>query len=198
MLNAERPGADVGGAVIAIHGKDVARTGVSANAVTALEQPGCSAEDPGGIDLSGAVHPSELRTRQSDARYLDVSNTGSIAAVYLESGSGGNGSETKGDGVIGLLLREQGLHVQQVINDAASGPNDSGAFAGDIPSNPKSRREVSVVTVVYGTDILAHLFETDRRLPIAKEVVSFRGNPLILIAKSQIQSDSRCKTPVVL
>ena len=97
-----------------------------------------------------------------------------------------------------VLLRKERVHGKKAVDDTSSGADDSGALSGHVPSDPEAWGKILVVAFINRADVLAHLFKTDRRLPISEQVVCFLRNTLELVAESEIHSDPWSDAPVVL
>src|SRR5437016_5862980 len=187
MLDTNGPVFNVGGTEVAVHGEGVARAGVvgtscMARTVSTLDQ----SSNVSGIDCRGLIHPGNARPRDGDSGCEDVANAGRGGrGIAGDNGSaGGDGAETQRDGILCILLREERVHRQKAVDETPSGADDSGALSGHVPSDPEARGEILVVAFIDRVDVLPHLFEASRRLPIPEKVVGLAGNALELIAKT--------------
>ena len=136
MLNAKGPVLDIRGSEIAIHGEGVARIGPAA-----YEQ----ACDIRGIDRRRLILPSQAGSGDKNSSGGNVSDSGATrgrgsgACSVLNRRAGRNDTRPKeSDGTLQILLRHECAHGEQVVNNAAAGPDDSGALAGYVPSDTKA------------------------------------------------------------
>src|ERR1700730_16997627 len=205
MLNTHGPCGDVRSLIIAVHCKGIAWTGVGYSA-------GCSdyrltitthnlRHEVGGIDPRathrGAI-PIQLVGAKRDAGRNDVANTWCGHAIELNRGTCGNDVCSQGDGIIRVLLGQEGAHREQVVNYTGTGSYNCFSITLNVPGDTDARSKVRGIFVVEGADILAHLFQPDRRLKVAKLIVGVARNPLEFIAQPQVQGHALRNAPIVL
>src|ERR1700731_1059727 len=215
MLDAQSPILYVGCSEVAIHGEGVARNRVHSTrhigAVTALNK----GRERRGIDgrrLVLPVHATRARPCEvdgggenvSNGRFGDRGNRASIISHHSYRTSR-NGSPGRNNAyakqyrpALQVLLRQEGAHGDDIVNDAAAKANDSGAFTRNIPGDTHARREILAVSLVDGTDVFAHLFKADRRLPVSEQIVVFRRDALELVTQPEIEGHALGNAPVIL
>src|SRR5712692_2746457 len=210
MLDAQRPVHHVRSAEIAIHSEGVARTWIASDSVSALNK----SSDVGRINWGGLILPGKAawaRSWDGDSRRENVSDgwfsgrrDGAVPTHWsrwtsYDRGPSGNGAEAKKSwAILEVLLRHVSAHGQQIVNDAAASANDRRSLASHVPSNPQARGEILVVALVDGTDVFAHLFKADRRLPIPEQVFGLGRNSLEFVAEPQVEGHSLGDAPVIL
>src|SRR5713226_1666269 len=156
MLDAQSPVLHVRSSEIAVHGESVAR----------VRRATCHERSKiGGVDGRGLIRPIQAtRTGQREVdgggeNVSDARATGRRARGVEDCRAGGNNADAKEyRPALQVLLGQEGAHGDHIVNDAAAEANDGGAVTRDIPGDTHARREILAVTLVDGTDVLAHLF----------------------------------------
>ena len=133
-----------------------------------------------------------------DAGGDDVADSWRGNTINLKGSASRDNVGSQSDGVICILLREEGAHREQVVDDGDAATDDRGSFAGEVPSDADTRRKVGGVLFVERPNVFADLLETHIGFKVSQLVVGVAGNALQLVAKAEVEGDGLGDAPIVL
>src|SRR5713226_3983133 len=86
-----------------------------------------------------------------------------------------------------IVEGDERLPVYRLVNQAPAPTEDGRSFAVYIPGKSETRREILVVRVVGGADLLSYLHHPDIWIEIAKQVVGFLDDRVEFIAQTKVE-----------
>src|ERR1700730_1944175 len=153
----------------------------------------CCAATDGGPPGENLAVPDKARPRKK----VDARRDRAPTRLHALS-SGRDRTDATRSAVLGSQLPQEFPQKWMVVNENGPRSDRRAPLPGGIPRDAETRRKVGAIRMEGRTDLFAHLDQSDVRIEVAQQVVSFGWGCEVFVTQPRVQGQLRGDAPIVL